>query len=207
MNKESEIANIIDGLAERWQEADKAILREVFPILASGTAVSVNQLMEITTAGRSIIESALRQGRAGFDGKGDVHELYGVDLNPSRHRAEVDGVALFTCCALVAQMLPFILDESIQLESIDPLTRRIVRLSISPETEIFYEPKNSVATLVRVEQSLLTGDIASLFCDHVNFFASMQSADQFVSQHPGRFIVGMDEIRETGKQLYAKVWA
>ena len=94
---------------------------------------------------------ALRQGRAGFDGNGNVHELYGVDLNPSLHRAEVDGAALFTCCAFVAQMLPFILDEPIQVESIDPVTRRIVRMSISPETEISYEPKSAVATLVCVE--------------------------------------------------------
>ncbi len=72
-------------------------------------------------------------------------------------------------------------------------------MSISPETEISYEPKSAVATLVRVEQSFLDGDIASLFCNHVNHFASLQSADQFMSQHPGRFIVGLDEIREAGK--------
>jgi len=84
---------------------------------------------------------ALRQGRAGFDGNGNVHELYGVDLNPSLHRAEVDGAALFTCCAFVAQMLPFILDEPIQVESIDPVTRRIVRMSISPVLRYLTNPR------------------------------------------------------------------
>ena len=113
------IETMIDYLAARWTGADKALLRQVFPLLAEGQPVAVERIAERTGAATDRIEQALLCARAGRDATGRVVELSGLMLSPTLHRLEVGGVALFCCCALLAHLAPLLLSQenSLHLET------------------------------------------------------------------------------------------
>ena len=79
------------------------------------------------------VEEALESGRAGRDREGRVVELSGLMLGPTKHWVEVGGKALFSCCALLAQLVPALIKRSVRVESVDPVSRRLVVLDITPE--------------------------------------------------------------------------
>ena len=54
-------------LANRWVDADKQLLRQVFPLLARGQPVGIDQIRKRTGATASVVEEALMRGRAGRD--------------------------------------------------------------------------------------------------------------------------------------------
>ena len=90
----------IEHLANRWAVADKQILCQDFPLLAEGRPIQIEEIAEKAGTSVTLVQKALTDGRAGLDAAGRVIELSGLMLPPSLRRVEVDGVALFSCCAL-----------------------------------------------------------------------------------------------------------
>jgi hypothetical protein len=69
-------------------------------------------------------------------------------FSPTVHRVEVGDVALFSCCALLAQLVPALIERQVRVESVDPVSRRIVRLVISTSGVTEVEPVGAVGSLV-----------------------------------------------------------
>jgi hypothetical protein len=117
------VSETIGHLAARWVHADKRILQEVFPLLAEGRPVPVERIVAAAGAAPSSVEEALESGRAGRDTEGRVVELSGLMLGPTMHRVMIGDKALFCCCALLAQLVPTLLERPVTVESVDPVSR------------------------------------------------------------------------------------
>jgi alkylmercury lyase len=202
----SAISDTIEHLAARWAHADKKILRSVFPLLAEGSPVPVTRIAEVTGALPSNVESALRDGRAGRDTEGRVIELSGLMLDPTMHRVEIGDIALFSCCALLALLVPALLGRSIRLESVDPVSRHIVRLDVGPDGVTTVKPEAAVSSFVVTEPSGAAEDVGANFCSHVLLFASPDSASVFVGADPRRYTLGIDRLQEAARMLYQEAW-
>lgn len=196
----------IEHLANRWAAADKQVLRHVFPLLAEGRPIQIEQIAEKAGTSVEIAEKALAKGRASLDAAGRVVELSGLTLTPSLHRVEVDGVALFSCCALLAHMTPFLLGRDVKLESVDLLDRRLIRFELSPTAVAAVAPAHAAATFVETEPMAMETNIAAAFCSHVHHFADRESASAFAASDERRYVVGIDEIRNAAEELYRTVW-
>lgn len=91
----------------RWQQADKILLRPLFPLLASGKPVSPASFAEISGIKLDVLDHELEKGYVGRDFLGNIIELFGIMQPPSYHRIQIGDVCLFSCCALVAHMVPW----------------------------------------------------------------------------------------------------
>jgi len=200
-------ADTVSHLAARWAKADKRILRSVFPLLAEGQPVAPARIAEVTKSDLDAVESALKQGRAGRDREGRVVELSGLTLSPTMQRIEVGPVVLFSCCALLAHMVPLLLGREVTVESIDPVSRRIVRLELGAHEVIATAPDEAVATLAVTDPDAVLQDAGENFCRHTRHFAAAESAGDFVKANPCRYAVSVAEIHRAAKRLYQTAWA
>lgn len=201
------VSQTISHLAARWADADKRILRQVFPLLAKGQPVSVGRIAEAAGTETPIVEAALEHGRAGRDVDGQVIELSGLMLAPTMHRVEIGEVALFSCCALLAQLVPALIGRPVTVESIDPVSRRVVRLAIAARTVTAVQPRQAVATLVVTEPRGVAEDVCASFCCHVHHFVSSDSASIFAAADRRRYVLGIGELHEAAQSLYREAWA
>ena len=201
-----EASKTIEHISARWREPNKEILRHVFPLLAKGRPVSPFDFTEASNCESGDVEEALRLGRTEKDEQGRVTELFGIMLAPTLHRIEVEGIVLFSCCPLVAHTVPGLITKRIVLETVDPVSRRIVRLSIGRDGVESVEPSAAVATLVRTELEGVMNNVTANFCSHIFHFISPGSAEEFVRGDARRYIVGLDEFHEVGNQLQEAVW-
>jgi len=201
------MSQTIGHLATRWAEADKRILRHVFPLLAEGRPVPIRRISEATGSTPSLVEAALESGRAERDEEGRVVELAGLMLSPTMHRVMVGDVALFSCCALLAQLVPALIDRPVNVESVDPVSRRVVKLVITPEGVTEVKPKEAVGSFVLTEAQGAAGNVGATFCHHVHHFASSDSAKAFVEADRRRYAIGIRDLYDAAQMLYKEAWA
>ena len=201
------VSQTIGHLAARWAKADKRILRQVFPLLAEGQPVPVARISEVTGSPTSMVEAALESGRAERDEEGRVVELSGLMLSPTMHRVMIGDVALFSCCALLAELVPALIDRPVSVESIDPMSRRVVRLVITPEGVADVEPEEAVGSFVLTEAGDMAADVGAYFCRHVHHFASSDSAKAFVGADHRRYAIAIADLYDAAQMLFREAWA
>ena len=201
------ISDTVAHLASRWAQADKRILRHVFPLLAEGKPVPVTRIAEAAGVRPSSVEEALQSARAGRDTEGRVVELSGLMLAPTLHRVEIGDIVVFSCCALLAQLVPALLERSVRVESVDPVSRRLVALDMGPEGVTEVEPREAVGSFIVCEPSGLSEDVGTYFCRHVNHFASPDSARTFTAADQRRYTLGIDQLNGAARMLYRAAWA
>ncbi len=200
------IAKTMEHLILRWKEADKPNLRKLFPLLAEGRPISTTQFSKII--GKDIIttEEILKGGRTDRDKQGRVVELYGITLITTPHRIMVDDVALFSCCAMVSQMVPLLLRKNATIESLDPVDNRIIKTRISESKIASVEPMEAVASFVVTNQEDVFEDISSSFCSHVRFFTNIKNAEEFINMDSRRYMISIDTLFHIAQQLQENIW-
>ena len=197
----------IEHISLRWQQTDKFLLRQLFPLLAQGRSVSPTQFAQMTGIDVRTVEHALIEGHTDRDMQGNVIELFGISQAPTLHRIRVGDVCLFSCCALVSQMVPLLLSQIATIESVDPIDHRLVRLTISPNGIQSVEPNGAVGTLVLTSAEQVLKDVRSAFCMHVHHFPDTDSAQEFVNLDPRRYIVSIQQLHEAACRLTAAIWS
>lgn len=197
----------IKHLADRWAGADRQLLRQVFPLLAEGQPVEIDRIAERTGTSITLVENALVEGRAGRDAAGRVVDLSGLMLSPTMHRVEIDGVALFSCCALLSHLTPFLLDRAVRLESVDPMSRGVIRFELNPTTVESVTPAGAVGSFVETDKPGLAADVGAAFCSHVHHFTHRESATVYAAYDARRYVVEIEELRAAAEELYSMAWA
>ena len=196
----------IEHISLRWQPTNKILLRQLFPLLAQGKPVSPTQLAQIAGIDVPTVEQVLIEGHTDRDMQGNVIELFGILQTPTLHRIQVGDVCLFSCCALVSQMVPLLLSQTATIELVDPIGHGLVRLTISPTGIQSVEPYSAVSTLVLTSAEQVLKDVRSAFCMHVHHFPDTNSAQEFVNIDQRRYIVSIQQLHEAARQLTAAIW-
>jgi hypothetical protein len=151
------------------------------------------------------VEEALGKARCAFNECDRLIELFGMMLAPTYHRLEVDGKAVFSCCALWAHVIPKLVDRVVLVESVDPQSRDIVRLEISPWKVQSINPDTSLATMAVADAASIEQDVGSAFCRQVRHFASSDSAHKFAAGSPSCQVVDVHELHEIAGQLHEAI--
>lgn len=197
----------IQHIASRWEQADKAALRHLFPLLAAGKPVSHSLFAIIVKTDVFAVEKALQLGRTDRHSRGNVIGLSGFTLLPTLHRLMIEDVALFSCCAMVAQMMPSLAGKTAAIESIDPINNKVVKIIISPNSIQSVEPKEAVATFVVTNQEDVLREVSSAFCSHVRHFINYRTAEEFTSLNPKRYVVDIDQLHRIAGQVRDLIWS
>lgn len=205
--KSREISKTVDNFATRWAKSDKSILNQVFPLLASEQFLTEEQIVEVTGANHLDVGEALNLGRAGRNQQGRVIELFGIVKTTTIHRIEFNQTTLFSCCALVAHMVPMLTDaRTARIVSTDPISKESVSVTIRDHTLASFMPGDAKGTFVSSELSDVMDGVGDAFCNHVKHFASTETAKEFIAQNPKRFILNMDEFHDIAIKMYEAIW-
>lgn len=169
----------LDLLLARWGDAGP--LLAAFPLLARGTPISEDEIAGASGVAVEEVEEALGTARCQRDATGHVTDLYGLTLAPTPHRLEIGTETLFSCCALWAHVIPKLVGTNVRIESVDPIRREIIRLTISPAGVESVHPHRSVATLAIATKDEINPDVGAVFCPRIRHFATRDDAIEFAN--------------------------
>lgn len=176
-------------LAARLEILTYRTLAEGHPVSAEDLAAAAEVPVEIANV---LFERGKELGGE-WDSEG---RLLGnvLTLVPTPHRFTVNGKQLYTWCSMDAMHLPGLLNQTAQVESIDPISGDIVHLTIPPDSEPDYDPPGTVLSIV-----LSAGDRGgpqSPLCRQMRFFASRETAENWVKDHPDATIMTVEGVNQ-----------
>ncbi len=195
----------LERLAARWHAAGP--LLPGFALLARGRPVSVGEIARVADVEPCAVERAVDAARCARDPQGRLIDLYGLTLAPTLHRLTIDGKLLFSCCALWAHVIPRLVDRTVEIQSVDPKRRELVRLAVSPTGIEAVDPPDAVATLAVADQAAIDRDVGQAWCRQVAHFVSRESAEEFAAGRPTCHAVALDELRHATERFHQAIWS
>jgi alkylmercury lyase len=130
-----------------------------------------------------------------------------MTLVPTLHRIEVDSKIVYSCCALWAHVIPKLIGEKVEVESVDPVRRELVRLSISPQRIEAVEPTGAAATMVVSRQDEVSDEVCASFCCQVRHFISRESAEEFAEGSFARKALELTQLQDEADRFYEALWS
>lgn len=195
----------IQHLAVAWREAK--VLLPLFPLLTKGEPLEIDRASQATGVSATEIERAAAAGRCKRDSEGRLVDLYGMTLVPTLHRIEVDSRIVYSCCALWAHVIPKLIGQGIEVQSVDPIRRELIRLSIDPTGVEAVEPVGAAATMVISNEEEISDDVRASFCHQVRHFVSPESAREFARESSECEVVELDRFQDAADHLYRAIWS
>ncbi len=206
-NLDSRVEHSLIPVVARWAEQDKGMLLPLFRLIASGDPLDETQLAEDLNIGAEAFAAALSTSLAEIDSRGRVIELFGITGEITLHCIEVGGETLYSCCALVAHMVPAIMQQAVTVESIDPINGDKIRLAISADSELqSVHPLASCGSMIDCAAEEIVANPRTKFCCHVKHFATSESATEFSSKSSDRYVMTIEEFHEAAQWLYRRIW-
>jgi alkylmercury lyase len=181
--------------------------------LAKGQPVTVAQFAEALGGPVGAAEAMLNAWPlrplvyAGEDGR--VVGFFGLSTVRTHHRFSINGRTLWAFCAGDSLVLPELLAETAEVESRDPESGQLVRLTISPARVEAVEPNDVVVSFMEPDAVDFTSAtrIIATACHFVFFFASRASGERWLAKHPGKLLLSLEEAFALGKRINAQVFA
>lgn len=204
----AEVSDAVPTFMPEEQRVAVAIYSE----LAKGMPVTVEQL---ATALGIVIEQAREllgrpsiQVMAYRDEQGRLVGFGGLAAAPMHHKFVVNGRTLWTWCAWDSLFIPEILGQPARVESPDPETGQVVRLTVTPDGVESADPEIVVSFLLPDSSAFgkSAANVMATFCHFVFFFASRESGERWTGNHPGTFLYSLDQAVELARRLNAKVF-
>jgi alkylmercury lyase len=149
-----------------------------------GRALNVSQADAEALLGRPSIRSFTYR-----DAQDQLVGFGGLSTVPMHHTLRVTGRTLWTWCAWDSLFIPEILGLRAEVESLDPETRRPVRLIVTPDQVENVDSEGTVVSFVMPDalgQSAAT--VIGSFCHFIFFFESRDSGERWVTKHAGTFL-------------------
>jgi alkylmercury lyase len=195
----------LDKLIKAWDLENNGIPPEestlgarleimTYRTLAEGQPVSAARLATKAGVPVELAEALFEQGKA-LGGEWDEEgRLLGnvLTLIPTQHHFRVNGNDLYTWCSMDAIHLPGLLGQPAEVQSVDPITGQEIHLTITPDGVSTYRPAETMLSIV-----LSGGDRGgpqSPLCRQMHFFASPESAEIWVRDHPSAAIMSVEEV-------------
>jgi len=206
-NLDSRVEHSLIPVVARWAEQDKGMLLPLFRLIASGEPLDETQLAEDLNIGADAFSAALSRSLAEIDSLGRVSELFGITRETTLHRIDVGGETLYSCCALVAHMVPAIMRQAVTVESIDPINGDKIRLAISADSELQrVHPLTTRGSMVDCTVEEIIASPRTKFCCDVKHFVTSESAAEFSSKSSDRYVMTIEEFHEAAQWLYRRIW-
>jgi len=203
--------NVVEDIAESFLQVfpqmsvqEQRLALNLYSLLAKGVAVSIEQLASACEQSVKDVESRLRNWPGVFyDDNGCVFGFFGLTVNETSHKLIIDGQTIFTWCAFDALFIPQLLGSTAQIISICPATNNEIRLKISATGVESVDRENLVVSLLIPDVDKLSENVTTSFCHFVYFFHNSNIGEQWCKEHPGTFLVSLEEAFEVGKRFNA----
>jgi alkylmercury lyase len=201
------------GELPTFSHDDQRIALGIYRALARGRPLSAEQLAVTLSLPESRMREALARDSIRcftyVDEQGRVAGFGGLATTPMHHRFQLNGRTLWTWCAWDSLFIPELLGETARVESPDPETSEVVRLTLSPEHVDLVQPADAVVSFLLPKphdiDTSATNVMAS-FCHFVFFFASRESGERWAARHPRTFLYSVEEAFQLGRRLNRQIF-
>ena len=196
----------LDAMAERLSEQLQCEQEDLcLPILhqvTRGKPLSKTALATSLQISQDELEQRLTHlPDTEFDQEGNIVG-WGVTLVPTRHRFQIDGLALFTWCAFDTVLFPPSLKQTAQVSSTCPITGQSITFVATPAGVVKdLTPTYSVMSLII--PTMRDECVRATFCEHSLFFHSEQAASSYLASHPEAVLLSIEEAAKVGKSVAA----
>lgn len=198
------LADAIVAAMPRLGAVERRVAITLYRALAAGHPVQPEEV-----AGRVGIDAANVAGMLARwpgvfrDEAGAVVGFWGLAIPEMPHRFEIDGVDLHTWCAWDPLFIAPLLGKTARVASRDPVTGATVSLTVAPAgVESLSHPDAVVSFLAPDapwDHAIIQG-----FCHFVLLFENRSSGSAWVANHPGTFLLDVDEVFELGRITNAR---
>ncbi len=203
-------AAMMDTLPQ-FQEDAKRLAVELSRQLARGEPVQPESLAAAlgvpTSEIRTLLEDEQLRGWVFNDDEHRIVGFRGLAIPEMAHKFEVDGRTLYTWCALDSLFIPEVLGKPARVESRDPQTGTVIKLTVTPDGVEIAEPATTVVSVRVVDTEVVKTnpvEVMGTFCHHIFFFESPESGAKWTARRgEGTFLVTLDEAFELGKRFNA----
>ncbi len=194
-----DLQELTDSIMAFADEAGDQILHiwRVVKLLSQGRPLSPERLAAELQLAPDEVAALLRMGE--LDQEGNLVGL-GLSLVSTPHSYEINGRQLYAWCAGDAIMFSIFLKSNAVIESPDPISGDKIRLIATPAGVRDVEPSSAVVSHPSAGVDIEV--VRAQFCNVTHFFTSVETASQYVAQHPGLVIVPVDEVF----RLWNRVW-
>lgn len=195
-------------LSPEEQRAGIVILRE----LSHGEAVTRTQVARALGTPAHAAEALLGcSALSAFilaDEAGRIQSFLGLSVTPTHHHLRVGERRLWAWCAFDALFLPELLGESATIESRDPESGQLVRLTVTPDHVGASEPDGIAVSMMRPEAWDISSAerIMASACHFIFFFASHTSGMRWQAAHPETVLLTLDESVMLAKRQNARLF-
>lgn len=140
-----------------------------------------------------------------LDDNGDVLVAYPFSGRTTVHRVHIAGnaTAVYAMCAIDALGIAAMLDEPIEIHSVDPHSNEPVTIHFAPDQTMSYTPDTSV--VITGSESCTDGPSYCNCCGVLNFFATPHNADRYLRDHPNisGHTISLEMAGEIGRIVFA----
>jgi alkylmercury lyase len=119
-------------------------------------------------------------------------------IEMGQHRIHLDGRALSAWCAWDTLFLPELLGETVSVTSRSPASDAAISLTVTPSGPTDLQPPDTVVSFLLPETDF-DADVIQRFCHFVNFFASPDDSERWTHEHPGTFLLSVDDAYRLGQ--------
>lgn len=195
-------------LSPEEQRAGIGLLRE----LARGEPLAIAQVAQALGISVGAVEALVREStlrpliHTGKEGR--IVGFHGLIVAPTHHKLTVNSRTLWTWCAWDSLFIPELLGESAEIESPDPETNQLIRLTVSSAGVEAVEPSGIAMSMMRLDAWELTSAdrIMASACHFIFFFASRASGERWQTKHPETVLVSLDEAFAFAKRYNAHLF-
>lgn len=195
----AELADKVVGAEPRFDATGQRVAVALYRLLGEGAPVAIGRLGATLDIPEDAIRSTLDSGAVFYDRTGAVIGFGGLTVAEMLpHRLIVDGRSLYTWCAWDSLFIPGILDKTARVESVCPVTRTPIAMTVTPAGVADLTPPTTVVSFLTPERRFDQNVIDS-FCHFVHFFQTSQAGEEWMGRHPGTFLLSVQEAFTLGR--------
>lgn len=177
---------------------------ELYRLLSGGQPVARAVLAERLQASPEMVDRILDGWPGVFsDSERRIVGYWGLALPAayrSPHQLTIDGQKLSAWCAWDTLFLPELLGKPAEVESRSPGLAGIVKLTVTPRGVQQVAPEDAQVSFLMPDAGGAQKDIVSTFCHFVHFFPSRLAGEAWAAQHPGTFILSVEEAHAVARR-------
>ena len=199
-----DVAARIVGVFPELDRIEQHLSLELYRLLAEGQPVSRAVLAQRVRIPMETVDQILDGWPGVFS---NVHRqvvgYWGLAIPAayaSPHRFTINGRTLSAWCAWDTLFLPQLLGQTAEVDSTGPNASDRVRLTVTPERVERVEPVDAHMSFLLPDAAEVQKDVLTTFCHFVHFFPSRQSAESWCAQHPGTFILSIDDAHTLARR-------
>jgi alkylmercury lyase len=200
------LEDLTEALANATPSLDPAgekVALATYRLLAEGSPVTPEAVAEAAGVSREDV-ARLWDLRPGVfrDSEGRVLGFWGLTiarLEPT-HRLQVDDRTLYAWCAWDTLFLPGILQTTTQVTSTCPTTGETIELVVGPDGISQRSHPEAVVSFLLPARPF-DADVIQGFCHFVHFFADRAPGERWIAEHPGTFLLTLEEAFDLGARL------